>query len=112
GQLRARPEYYALLLLRSLEGCAFVSAVYRTSRNVSVYALRAPDGTLRVVIDDMEPPARRASPPIRRSPSGALPVVLDVEPAYQHAGVTRLSAASIAAEGGVTLGGASLNPDG
>src|SRR5262249_37170700 len=41
GQLRARPEYYALVLLRSLENCAFVPVAYRTSRDISVYALRA-----------------------------------------------------------------------
>ena len=112
GQLRARPEYYALLLLRSLEGCAFVSATYRTSRNVSVYALRAPDGTLRVVIDDMQLPAGAASRTGRKSRAGPVRVVLKVEPAYQHAGVTRLSAPSPYAKGAVTLGGASLRPDG
>ncbi|HWX75488.1 MAG TPA: hypothetical protein VNZ05_09285, partial [Solirubrobacteraceae bacterium] len=54
GQLRARPEYYALLLLRSLEGGSFVPITYATGRRIVVYALRAPDGSLRVVIDDME----------------------------------------------------------
>src|SRR5439155_1547562 len=103
GQLRARPEYYALLLLRSLEGCAFVSATHRTSRNVSVYALRAPDGTLRVVIDDMQLPAGAASRTGRKSRAGPVRVVLKVEPAYQHAGVTRLSAPSPYAKGAVTL---------
>lgn len=54
GQPTARPEYYALLLLHALEGCAFLPETFHTSRDIATFALRAPDGSLRVVIDDME----------------------------------------------------------
>ncbi len=111
GQLRARPEYYALLLLRSLEDCAFVPVAYRTSRDISVYALRAADGTLRVVVDDMETPATARSTPGGRQPV-PLWVTLDVNHSYQRGSVVRLRAPSVDAKQGVTLGGASLRPDG
>jgi Glycosyl hydrolase family 79 C-terminal beta domain len=111
GQLYARAEYYALLLLRSLEDCAFVPVSYRTSRDISVYALRAADGTLRVVVDDMETPATARSTAGGRPPA-PVSVTLHVDESYQRASVVRLSAPSVDATQGVTLGGASLRPDG
>jgi hypothetical protein len=115
GQLGARPEYYALLLLRALEGCAFLQARYRTSHNVSVYALRAPDGSLRIVIDDEDvPAARRAgmpSAPTGRA-SGPVDVVVRADPSYRHGSVIRLSAPSVYAKRGVRLGGRALRADG
>jgi hypothetical protein len=109
GQLRARPEYYALLLLRSLENCAFVRVAYRTSRDISVYALRAPDGSLRVIIDDME--SSVAAPRRGRRPA-TVSVSLHVDRPYRQGSVVRLLAPSIHAKQGVTLGGASIGPDG
>ena len=117
GQLGARPEYYALLLLRALEGCAFLQARYRTSHNVSVYALRAPDGTQRIVIDDEDVPAgRRAGTPPGSAPTGRAPgpvdVVVQTDPSYSHGSVMRLSAPSVYARRGVRLGGRALRSDG
>lgn len=121
GQLGARPEYYALLLLRALEGCAFLEARYRTSHNVSVYALRAPDGTQRIVIDDEDVPAARSAGGRAGMPSGSAPtgrapgpvnVVVQTDPSYNHGSVIRLSAPSVSAKRGVRLGGQALRPDG
>jgi hypothetical protein len=121
GQLGARPEYYALLLLRALEGCAFLEARYRTSHNVSVYALRAADGTQRIVIDDEDVPAARraggrAGMPPGSAPTGAAPgpvdIVVQTDPSYNHGSVIRLSAPSVYAKSGVRLGGRALRPDG
>jgi len=111
GQLRARPEYYALLLLRSVEDCAFVPVSYRTSRDISVYALRAADGKLHVVVDDMETSTTARSTPGGRQPAPVW-VTLHVGHSYQRGSVLRLSAPSVDAKQGVTLGGASLRPDG
>jgi len=111
GQLHARPEYYALLLLRSLEGCAFVPAAYGTSRDVAVYALRAHDGSLRVVIDDKEAPASGRSGRRARSPAPVL-VALRANRSYVRASVVRLSAPSASAREGVRFGGASVGADG
>jgi hypothetical protein len=111
GQLYARPEYYALLLMRSLEGCAFVPASYRTPRNIAVYALRAADGSLRVVIDDMETPdSARAS----KGASSPAPVwvALRAQRSYTRASVVRLSAPAAGARGGVSFGGSTVGADG
>src|SRR5439155_9626691 len=111
GALRARPEYYALLLLRSLEGCAFVPVAYSTARNIDVFALRAADGSLRVVIDDMEVPAPPR--PGKRAPAPAPALItLRADPSYGQASIVRLSAPFAGAEEGVSLGGASVGADG
>jgi hypothetical protein len=120
GQLGARPEYYALLLLHGLEGCAFLQTRYQTSHNVSAYALRAPDGTLRIVIDDEDlPAASRAGRGAGMSPAGAagrapgpVDVVVQTGPGYRHGSVIRLSAPSVSATRSVRLGGQALRPDG
>jgi hypothetical protein len=111
GQLHVRPEYYALLLLRSLEGCAFVPVEYATGRRIAVYALRAPDGSLRVVIDDMEVRAgaqTRGPAPVPAPVS----VVLHLGPSYARASVVRLAAPAAAARSGVSLGGSTVGADG
>ena len=109
GQLHARPEYYALLLLRSLEGCAFVRASYHTQRNVDVYALRAPDGSLRVVIDDKETAGGSAG---AMPPPAPVWVALHAARSYTAASVVRLSAPSAAARAGVSYGDATVAADG
>jgi hypothetical protein len=110
GRLRARPEYYALLLLRSLEGSSFVRADYHTTGNVSVFALRAPDGTLRVVVDDMEPSSSSSKSGHRRATP--LRVTLRAPREVGSGSVIRLSAPSIGARSRLTLGGVSLGADG
>ncbi len=110
GRLRARPEYYALLLLRSLEGSSFVRADCHTTGNVSVFALRAPDGTLRVVVDDMEPSSSSSKSGHRRATP--LRVTLRTPREVGSGSVIRLSAPSIGARSRLTLGGVSLGADG
>jgi hypothetical protein len=111
GALRARPEYYALLLLRSLEGCTFLPLAYRTSRDIAVHALRSPGGSLQVVIDDMEvrAPRRTTGPATREKPAW---IALSAGPSYTRASVVTLAAPSASAKRGVRLGGASVGADG
>lgn len=111
GQLRARPEYYGLLLLRSLEGCAFLPTAYSTSRDIAIYALRATDGSLRVVIDDMEAPVAARRGKRARAPAPAL-IALRADRSYDHASVVRLSAPSARSAQGVRYGGAQVGEDG
>jgi hypothetical protein len=111
GQLRPRPAYYALLALRSLEGCAFVPVTSNAPPNIAVFALRAPDGSLRAVIDHMELATRGTR---RRKVPPASPVTVSVAaPAsYAQASVVRLAAPSASSLGGATFGGAIVAPDG
>jgi hypothetical protein len=121
GQVHVRPEYYALLALRSLEGCAFVPVSYTTPANAAVFALRAPDGSLRVVVDDMElasSGARRSGARhggARRGGARApapLRVTLSAGPSFTRATVLRLSAPAASSSGGATFGGAAVALDG
>jgi hypothetical protein len=109
GQLSARPEYYALLLLHALEGDAFLPLTLDTARDIAAFALRAPDGDMRVVIDDME--ASAARPGVAGAPHGAT-VTLDVGAGFRHAKALWLRAPSVSATQGTTLGDATLRPDG
>jgi Glycosyl hydrolase family 79 C-terminal beta domain len=111
GRLRPRPEYYALLVLRSLERGAFVRVAYRTSHDIAVYALRAPDASLRVVVDDMDTAAGVRSGSGLRGPM-PVRVTLRVDRSYRRGSVIRLTAPGADAKQGVTLGGASVRPDG
>jgi hypothetical protein len=82
-----------------------------------VYALRAPDETQRIVIDDEDVPAgQRVAAPPGRAPTGRAPgpvdVVVQTDPSYNHGSVIRLSAPSVYAKRGVRLGGRALRPDG
>jgi hypothetical protein len=76
-----------------------------------VYALRAADGTLRVVLDDMQPRGE-ASSRRGRPPSAPVRVTLRLTRAYRHGSVVELRAPSIFAKRDVTLGGQSLGADG
>jgi len=110
GQLTVRPQYYALLLLGTLEGSSLVPVTYRAPGGLAVFALRARDGTLRVVIDDMQ----IAAPGHRRravAPQAAI-VTLQTRSPYAAASALRLTAASAAATAGTTLGGATVGLDG
>jgi hypothetical protein len=106
-----RPEYYALLLLHSLEGCSLLPVQYPSSLPLAIFALQAPDGSLRLVVDDMDVahPSRHG----RRSPAPA-PVTLAISAPspFGQAGVIRLTAPSAGARAGTALGGATVTGDG
>ena len=96
GALSAQPEWYALLLARALIGSRPVRSVVRYSEraNVDVATFLAPDGALRVVIVDDDPPGSRA----------AL-VSLHVGRGFAAGRILSLTAPSPAAHTGVELGG-------
>jgi hypothetical protein len=111
GQISVRPEYYALLLVRSLEGCSLLPVHYRSSHDVAVFALQAPDGSLRVLIDDMDVPQPRGRH--GHSPAPApVSVAISAPGSYTRASVIRLTAPSAAARAGTALGGATVAGDG
>ena len=85
GQLQAQPEWYALLLMRSLIG----DRPLRTSlsapsgTNLTSTALLAPDGSMRLVLVDEEPPG-----------SPVTSVQVRVGPGYRAASAISLTAPS------------------
>ncbi len=102
GQLRAQPEWYALLLARALIGEHPLSTRVDSPEhaNVIASAFAASDGALQFVIVDDEPGARRAA------------VALDVGGGFHGASVLSLTAPSPEALTGVRLGGREVAPDG
>ena len=103
GRLRAQPEWYALLLDRALIGDtpAPSSLTWERRANVDVVAMRAPSGALHVLIVDDDPFGSRAAA-MRLSSSSR----------FRSASVLALRAPSLHATSGVTLGSATVAPDG
>jgi hypothetical protein len=117
GALRAQPEWYALLAARELPGSQPLSASVAgiAPDALSASAFRAPDGRLRLVLVDYEPPGSRPlavrlrvpRPPADRSAGGS-----DRRDTYTRGSVLRLTAPSPAATTGVRLGGRAVSPAG
>jgi hypothetical protein len=111
GRLRARPEYYALLALRSLEGCAFVPLASSAPGDIATFALRAPDGSLRVVIDDMQLATSSVRGRKSRAPVAAT-VRISAPASFTQASVARLTAPAPSSLSGASFGAATVAPDG
>ncbi|TMM37397.1 MAG: hypothetical protein E6F99_13110 [Actinobacteria bacterium] len=101
GRLRAQPVYYAQLLVHALGTGAFLPVTNNDLTDLRVYAIR--NGTrLRLVIVDVDDPASTTA----RKITFALPA------SYHHGSLYRLSAPSLAATTGVTLGGHHVGDNG
>jgi hypothetical protein len=103
GQLRAQPEWYALLLDRALIGDRPVRAIVSEQGrgNLDLTAMQSGDGRLHVVVVDDDP---LEDPPTV--------VSLHVGGRYRAATLLALTASSPAAESGVELGGRTVAGDG
>jgi hypothetical protein len=106
GELTAQPEWYALLLTRALLGdrplrVGIPSVPAQVRPNITVTALRSRHRGLHLVIVDNE-----------AAPAGALPISVQVGRAYRSATVLQLTGQSLAATGGVRLGGTRVSRDG
>jgi hypothetical protein len=102
GALRAYPEWYALLLARSLLGDQPVHAsVSAPGAALTAYALREPGGRLHVLLVNFDPP-------------GSEPLLVRIEGARSwHRGtILRLTAPSPASASGVRLGGRAVTGHG
>jgi len=97
----AQPIWYGMQLMSRLAGTSFVQTSYNTAQNLVVRATRDPAGTVRVAIDDMDPPGTADSL-----------VRLDLPPGFDTGQVARLLGPSVDATSGVTLGNAAVAPDG
>jgi hypothetical protein len=109
GALHPQPEWYALLAARELPGSRPLRTRVsgETPGELSASTFRDPDGRLRLVLVDFEPPG---SPPlaVHLDLSNPKPVAR----AYAHGSVLRLTAPSPTATGGVRLGGHVVAADG
>jgi hypothetical protein len=107
GALTPQPVWYALLLTSTLVGDRPLPTTVAPAQqqpqqpNIAVRTLRAPDGSLRFVIVEEDPPG---SPPVA--------VNLHVGGGFDSATVLSLRAPSPEATSGVTLGGRAVAADG
>ncbi|MGH2902848.1 MAG: hypothetical protein ACRDK7_04590, partial [Solirubrobacteraceae bacterium] len=102
GDLRAQPDWYALLLTSSLIGeRPLPSTITEGSANLVAASFAGPDHLLKVVLVDDEPPG--ASP---------LALRLNVGAGLGAGRVLRLTAPAQNATGGVLLGGRAVAPNG
>jgi hypothetical protein len=103
GALRAAPEWYALLAARTLVGGRplHVSVAGTRAGELSASAVRAPDGRVRLVLVDYDPPG-----------STPLAVRLHMPRGLAGGSVLRLTGPSPSATGGVRLGGRAVAPNG
>jgi len=103
GVLSATPEWYALLLTRTLIGERPLPSTIASPgrRNIVVHAFRGPHGRLHVVIVEDDPPG-----------TGAARIGLRVGAGRRTATVLPLTAPSPGATSGVMLGGRSVASDG
>ena len=101
GALVAQPEFYGLLAARRLEGGRFIPIQVSGAplpADVTTWATLAPDGTIRVVIDDL-------------AVAGA-PQQLSLSAAGDTITAQTLTGTLGAGARSVSLGGATVNPDG
>ncbi|HTA32637.1 MAG TPA: glycosyl hydrolase family 79 C-terminal domain-containing protein [Solirubrobacteraceae bacterium] len=103
GELEARPEWYALLLARSLLGESPLRTIVGPANrpNVVASAFRAADGTTKfVLIDDDAPGARSVA------------MRLHVGAGFGGGTILSLTAPSPSAVSGIELGGRAVAPNG
>jgi glycosyl hydrolase family 79 len=94
GRLRARPIYYSQLLLHELGTGSFLPVTNNDLTDLRVYAVR--NGTrLRLVVVDVDDPAT----------TGPITVTFKLPTSYHHAYFYRLTAPTLDAQSGISLGG-------
>jgi hypothetical protein len=102
GAISARPEWYALLLAHEVEGDSPLPVQIRAQgQNLAIWAGRSSRGDVHVIIDNEQPP-------------GSRPLLFNLPraPETRAASILRLTAPSLSATSGVTLGGNAVAADG
>jgi hypothetical protein len=103
GDLAAQPEYYGLAAVRDVGTGAFLNLSNPVWADVRAYAVQHSNGTMTVVLDDVDDP----------STTGSTTVQLDLGASYGWASQVDLSASGgLAATSGITLGGQAVQADG
>ena len=103
GLLAAQPEYYGLAALRDIGTGQFLNLTNPVWADVRAYAVQHSDGTMTVVLDDVDDP----------STTGSTTVQLDLGASYASGSQVSLTASGgLTATGGITLGGQSVQSNG
>jgi hypothetical protein len=102
GDLAAQPEYYGLAAVREIGAGDFLDVANPDYANVHAYAIRHPNGTVTVVLDNFQDP----------SGNGASSLQLDLPASYGSGEEVALTASGLSATSGITLGGQTVQPDG
>ncbi len=103
GLLAAQPEYYGLAALRDIGTGQFLNLTNPAWADVRAYAIQHTDGTMTVVLDNVDDPSTTA----------ATTVQLDLGASYGWAREVKLTASGgLTATSGITLGGQTVQSDG
>ncbi|MEU6745425.1 glycosyl hydrolase family 79 C-terminal domain-containing protein [Spirillospora sp. NPDC046719] len=106
GRLQAQPSYYAGLLVSALRGGRFLpTQVSGTAANVTAYAVRTPDGAIRVVIDDLDKTLKGTVAVKIKGGSPRQAVLQRLEgPSLQATSGVRFAGSTVATDGSFTPG--------
>ena len=103
GDLAAQPEYYGLAALRDVGAGSFLNLSNPVWADVRAYAVQHSNGTMAVVLDDVDDP----------STTGSTTVQLDLPASYGWASQVNLTASGgLTATSGITLGGQAVSAGG
>ncbi|MFC1411956.1 glycosyl hydrolase family protein [Streptacidiphilus sp. N1-12] len=102
GLLAAQPEYYGLAAVHQLGTGSFLNLSNPIYAGLRAYALKHTDGSMTVVLDNVQDPATNA----------ATTVQLALGASFSSGRRVNLTASGLTATGGVTLGGQSVQTDG
>ena len=103
GLLAAQPEYYGLAALRDVGTGQFLNLSNPVWADVRAYAVEHTNGTMTVVLDDVDNP----------STTGSTTVQLDLGATFSHASQVAMTASGgLTATSGITLGGQTVQANG
>ena len=102
GTLAAQPEYYGLAAVHEIGTGSFLNLTNPDWANVRAYAVKHADGTMTVVLDDVQDPAS----------NGATSLQLDLGASFASGERVDLTAGGLTATSGITLGGQSVQSNG
>jgi hypothetical protein len=102
GTLAAQPEYYGLAAVHDIGTGQFLQLSNPDAANVRAYAILHANGTVTIVLDDVQDPAS----------NGPSTLQLDFGRSFSTGSRFDLTAGSLTATGGITLGGQSVQANG
>jgi hypothetical protein len=102
GQLAAQPEFYGLAAVHEIGTGSFLTLSNPAWATVRAYAVKHSDGTMTVVLDNVQDPAA----------NGATTLQLNLGASFGSAEQVNLTASGLSATTGITLGGQTVQSDG